>query len=129
MQAPVYFVSSCSGSTSGVVDFGTHIPADGEVYALIFADGNLENGCYTVVSGGTDAIDVVVDFQLFESCDYCVNGVPVDGTYEYTLECCDPISGTTGPGPVVPHPEFGSGLGVSIQLNAVTLGGLNGLNN
>jgi len=129
MQSLFYFVSSCSGSTSGVVDFGAYVPSEGEVYALFFADGNLQDGCYTVVSGDTEPIDVVTQFQLFESCDYCVNGVPVNANYEYTLDCCDPVSGTTGPGAVVPHPEFGSGLGVAIQLNAVTLGGFNGVNN
>ena len=129
MQSPFYFVSSCSGTTSGVVDFGAHIPNAGEVYALIFVDGNLADGCYTVVSGDTTPIDVVSEYQLFESCDYCVNGVPVNTSYEYTLDCCDPVSGTTGPGPVIPHAEYASGLGVAIQLNTVTLGGFNGVNN
>lgn len=129
MQSANYFVSSCSGSTSGVVDFGAHSPSFGEVYALVFVDNVLESGCYTVVSADTEAVDVVLQFELFESCDYCVNGVPVNGFYEYTSECCDPVSGATGGSAVVPHAEYASGLGVSIQLNTVELGGFNGLNN
>lgn len=129
MQSPFYFVSSCSGATSGVVDFGAHIPTNGDIYSLVFVDGILENGCYEVISGDTTPVDVVSMFQLFESCDYCVNGVPVNGFYEYTSECCDPTSGATGSSAVVPHAEYGSGLGVAIQLNTVELGGFNGVNN
>ena len=129
MQAANYFVSSCSGATSGVVDFGIHIPSFGEIYALDFINNVLEAGCYTVVSADTLAVDVVLQFQLFESCDYCVNGVPVNEFYEYTSECCDEISGGTGSFAVVPHAEYGNGLGVAIQMNTVELGGFNGLNN
>ena len=129
MQSPYYFVSSCSGSTSGVVDFGSYVPTAGEIYGLIFVDGVLEGGCYEVISGDTNPVDVVSMFQLFESCDYCVNGVPVNQNYTYTSECCDPVSGATGGSAVVPHPEYATNLGVSIQLNTVELGGFNGLNN
>jgi hypothetical protein len=129
MQSPYYLVSSCSGATSGVVDFGTYVPNTGEIYALIFTNGELEDGCYEVVSTDIDPVDVVSMFQLFESCDFCVNGVPVNTNYEYTAECCDPVSGTTGPGAVVPHAEYATNLGVAIQLNTVALGGFNGLNN
>ena len=124
-----YFITSCSGATSGVADFGLFPITTGATYALLFTEGVLDSGCYTIVSGATSPVDIVNQFQLFESCDYCVNGVPVNQQYEYTLPCCDPVSGYTGPGPVVPHPEFASGLGVAIQLNAVTLGGVNGVNN
>lgn len=129
MQSPYYFVSSCSGATSGVVDFGPYVPSNGEIYALIFVNGVLENGCYQVVSGDTNPVDVVSMFQIFESCDYCVNGVPVNSNYTYTAECCDPVSGATGSSAVVPHAEYATNLGVAIQLNTVTLGGFNGVNN
>ena len=128
MQAANYFVSSCSGSTSGVVDFGAHIPSFGEIYALDFVSGVLESGCYTVVSADTVAVDIVLQFQLFDSCDYCVNGVPVNEFYESDLPglpgCCE--SGTTANPPNAIYP---SGLGVAIQMNTVALGGFNGLNN
>ena len=85
-----YFITSCSGSTSGVADFGEFPIDTGSVYALLFDDGVLNGGCYTVVSGDTEPVDVVNQFQLFESCNYCVNGVPVNTPY--TLDCCDPVS-------------------------------------
>ncbi len=128
MQAANYYIESCSGSTSGVVDFGAYIPSYGEIYALIFAENALPGGCYVVVSADTTAIDVVSEFELFENCDYCVNGVPVNTFYESDLPglpgCCE--SGTTAN---PPKPEYASGLGVAIQMNAVALGGFNGLNN
>ena len=125
-----YFINSCSGATSGIVDFGSFTINEGGVYALIFVDEVLQSGCYTVVSGTTGTtVDVVREYQLFESCDYCVTGVPVNTIYEYTSECCDPVTGETGESAFVPHPIYPSGLGVAIQMNAVALGGFNGLNN
>lgn len=124
----IYFIESCSGSTSGVVDFGILSPNTSEVYALIFVDENLPSGCYSVISGSTGTtVDVVSNYQLFESCDYCVNGVPVNQFYAYEGFCCE--SGATETGAAYPHPEYGSGLGVAVQLNAVEIGGFNGLNN
>lgn len=129
MQAANYLISSCSGDTTGVVDFGAHIPSIGEVYSIVFVDNVLPVGCYTVDSIDSDAIAVVSEFQKFESCDECVNGVPVNTFYEYTNECCDYLSGSTGQGKPYPHPKYASGLGVAIQMNAVTIGGFDGLNN
>ena len=129
MQAANYFISSCSGDTQGVVDFGVIVPSLGEVYALVFADNVLPVGCYTVVSADTEAVDIVTEAQLFVDCEECVNGVPVNTFNEYINECCDAVSGSTGTGKPYPHPEYGSGLGVSIQMNAVTIGGFAGLNN
>jgi hypothetical protein len=129
MQSPYYFIESCSGNTSGVVDFGPYVPSTGEVYSLIFVNNVLEDGCYTIVSGDTEPVDIVSLFQIFESCDVCVNGVPVNEQYQYTAECCDPVSGATGPGSAVPHAIYATNLGVAIQSNTVELGGFNGLNN
>jgi len=60
-----------------------------------------------------------------------VTGYSVNQQYEYTNECCDPISGSTGPGSPVPHPVYTNTTGdvTYTQLNAVELGGFNGLNN
>ena len=124
-----YFITSCSGATTGVAEFELLPVSLGSVYALIFSGGVLDSGCFTVVSGDTSPVDGVLQYQIFDSCNYCVNGVPVNNQYEYTLDCCDAVSGATGPGPVVPHPSYPINLGVAIQLNAVTLGGPNGVNN
>lgn len=53
----------------------------------------------------------------------------VNEFYEYTAECCDPISGATGSGTTVPHPQYATQGGTAVQLNCVTLGGLDGVNN
>jgi len=37
--------------------------------------------------------------------------------------------GTLPPGTQVPHPAYATENGIAIQLNAITLGGFNGLNN
>jgi len=51
--------------------------------------------------------------------------------YEYTAEMLGSVSGGTLPaGTVVPHPIYTDAYGVEyVQLNAITLGGFNGLNN
>ena len=122
-----FYIESCSGSTTGVVDFGVLNPSTSDVYALLFVDDTLPGGCYTVISADTSPIAIVNQAQLFENCDKCVNGVPVNSFYAYEGFCCE--SGTTSSGAAYPHPIYPSGLGVAIQLNAVTIGGFNGLNN
>lgn len=52
------------------------------------------------------------------------SGTPVNEFYETIGTCCE--SGTTYP---FPHPEYATSSGVTIQLNAVELGGFGGLNN
>jgi hypothetical protein len=62
---------------------------------------------------------------------YPFSGIGVDVQYEYTAEMLGSFSGGTLPdGTVVPHPIFTDAYGVPYaQLNAITLGGFNGLNN
>ena len=63
------------------------------------------------------------------------SGISVNQNYEYTAAMLGSFSGgTLPPGTNVPHPEYASDLpnGETIQvvqLNAITLGGFNGLNN
>lgn len=63
------------------------------------------------------------------------SGISVNAFYEYTAAMEGSFSGgTLPPGTVVPHPEWASDLNNGgtiqvVQLNAVTLGGFNGLNN
>lgn len=62
-------------------------------------------------------------------------GYTVNNFYEYTAAMEGSFSGGTLPaGTVIPHPAYptqgtGSTNCIAIQLNAVTLGGFNGLNN
>ena len=62
---------------------------------------------------------------------YPLSGIGVDNQYAYTIEILGGFSGGTAPeGAIAPHPIFTDGDGVPYaQLNAITLGGFNGLNN
>lgn len=58
------------------------------------------------------------------------SGISVNSQYEYTSDCCDSVSGSTGIGTPYPHPIDTNAFGVPYaQLNAVVIGGVNGLNN
>lgn len=59
-----------------------------------------------------------------------LTGISVNNQYEYTSDCCDSVSGSTGPNTPYPHPIDTNAIGVPyLQLNAVVIGGVNGLNN
>jgi hypothetical protein len=62
---------------------------------------------------------------------YPFSGIGVDVQYEYTIEMLGSFSGGTAPeGAIAPHPIFTDANGVPYaQLNGITLGGFNGLNN
>ena len=60
-----------------------------------------------------------------------VTGYSVNQQYEYTSDCCNPPTGATTSNTPYPHPVYTSdnGLITYTQLNAVEIGGFNGLNN
>ncbi len=59
-----------------------------------------------------------------------LSGIGVNIQYEYTLEMLGSFAGTQITGLTVPHPVFTDANGVPYaQLDAVTIGGFNGLNN
>jgi hypothetical protein len=60
-----------------------------------------------------------------------LSGIGVNVQYEYTEGMLGSFSGgTLPPGTTVPHPIYTDANGVPYaQLNAITLGGFNGLNN
>jgi hypothetical protein len=62
---------------------------------------------------------------------YPFSGIGVDVQYEYTIGMLGSFSGGTAPeGAIAPHPIFTDANGVPYaQLNGITLGGFNGLNN
>jgi len=59
-----------------------------------------------------------------------LTGYSVDDQYQYTSECCNPPTGETTSNTAYPYPIDTDGVGVPfVQLNAVRIGGFNGLNN
>jgi hypothetical protein len=62
---------------------------------------------------------------------YPFSGIGVDVQYEYTIDMLGSFSGGTAPaGAIAPHPIFTDANGVPLaQLNGITLGGFDGLNN
>lgn len=132
MQSPDYIISSCTLDFSAVTTFNVDAPTPGDVYFLTFV-GSTPNGCYSVIDTSTDEPTDVVESQiLFDNCELCnpITGISVNNQYEYTNDCCDSVSGNTGPGKPYPHPIDTNAYGVGyVQLNAVVIGGVNGLNN
>jgi len=59
-----------------------------------------------------------------------LSGYSVNEQYEYDSQCCNPPTGATTSNTAYPHPIDTDGVGVPfVQLNAVRIGGFNGLNN
>jgi len=59
-----------------------------------------------------------------------LTGYSVNEQYEYDSQCCNPPTGATTSNTAYPHPIDTDVVGVPfVQLNAVELGGFNGLNN
>jgi hypothetical protein len=107
------------------VDTSTTSPSTGETYSVTLSGETL---CATFVSGATGAGPIYNIGSLFESCIECNQYIPLSANTAYTL-CTRNCDGD----PVVlefPHPVYTNNYGNAVtQLNAVQLGGPNGLNN
>lgn len=108
------------------VDTLTTSPSTGETYSVTLTGTTL---CATFVSGSTLFPGPVYDIEtLFESCLDCNQYIPLSANTAYTL-CTTDCDGN----PVeleFPHPVYTNNYGNAVtQLNAVQLGGPNGLNN
>jgi hypothetical protein len=132
-----------------ITEFG-YIPIAGTVFNLIVDVPNGRNlgiysGCYEIVeilqyseSGYNDlAVDfgiiqqiVYSNFSLENGCNECLYGFS-SGTESTICEiCCPCTTDETVTEVVVPHPNYSNEQNQSIiQLNAITIGGFNGLNN
>lgn len=59
-----------------------------------------------------------------------LSGYSVNEQYEYDSQCCNPPTGATTSNTAYPHPIDTNAVGVPfVQLNAVRIGGFDGLNN
>ena len=122
-----WIITDCDG-TVRIVDLVGITPTIGEMYLLEFS-GATPYGCYFITDtsyGPSTDIGGSLGGP-FTDCAECggnYTGTSVNGFYEYVGTCCE--SGTTYN---YPHPDYATNGGIAIQLNAVEIGGFNGLNN
>ena len=106
-------------------------PSIGSLYLFNFS-GATAYGCYVVTGRSYGPIS---DYAIFvsgpysdcEDCGIYYTGTSVNQFYEYEGFCCE--SGVTSSGAAFPHPAIPTDTGIAIQLNAVKIGGFDGLNN
>jgi len=128
-----WLITDCIGTTSAVEISGVS-PTIGEMYIFTFDNNNLDYNCYFVTDKSYGPIVATASFLSGPYVDCAECGVVYTGTsvnqfYEYTADMEGSFSGgTLAPGTQVPHPAFPTENGIAIQLNAVLLGGFNGLN-
>ena len=128
-----WLITDCIGTTSAVEISGVS-PNIGEMYIFTFDNNNLDYNCYFVTDRSYGPIVATATFLSGPYVDCAECGVVYTGTsvnqfYEYTAEMEGSFSGgTLPPGTQVPHPGFATENGIAVQLNAVLLGGVNGLN-
>jgi hypothetical protein len=129
-----WLITDCVGKTSCVEISGVS-PSIGEMYIFTFDNNNLDYNCYFITDTSYGPIIATATFLdgPFVDCSDCglvYTGTSVNQFYEYTAAMEGSFSGgTLPPGTQVPHPAYATENGIAIQLNAVTLGGFNGLNN
>jgi hypothetical protein len=127
-------IVDCFG-TSSIVEISGVSPSIGEMYLFTFDNNNLDYNCYFVTdtSYGPIVATAIYNDGPFVDCAECgvvYTGTSVNQNYEYTAGMLGSFSGgTLPPGTQVPHPGYATQNGIAIQLNAITLGGFNGLNN
>lgn len=133
----VYLVATNDGTTSkiylnGVLDASsakTCITSANTTFEIANYEGYFNGQLNTLklYKGALTASEIAANYALLEN-----QPLGVDVQYEYTADMLGSFSGGTLPaGTVVPHPVWlnNDGTRELIQLNAVTIGGFNGLNN
>ena len=124
-----FILEQCSSLNTFIVDFGVVTPTTGETYS--FSDGLTgETICGTVISG-TASPTTYSAMTLYDNCHECIIDIPRSANTEENIciEICGP-SGNTVTSVPSPHPVWTDNYGTEVtQLNAITLGGQNGLNN
>ena len=130
-----YDIAICgtSGATGLFVSADTVNPEDftGTVIKISLS-GISDNTCYEVLSpcecNQTDGL-LIIDSYI--NCWDCVSSIPRSANTEsFICVVCNSISGETVTSVSAPHPVWTDSQGTAVtQLNAITLGGMNGLNN
>lgn len=128
---PGYWIITDCDETIRIVDLVGISPTIGEMYLLQFS-GDTPYGCYFITDtsyGPSTDIGSSLGGPYVDcaECGVDYTGTSVNSFYETVGFCCE--SGTTSSGAAYPHPVYAAPGGVAIQLNAVAIGGFNGLNN
>jgi len=127
-------IVDCLGTPS-IVEISGVSPTIGQMYLFTFDNNNLDYNCYYVTDTSygpiiSTAIYADGPFTDCAECGVVYTGTSVNQFYEYTAAMEGSMSGgTLPPGTQVPHPGFATENGIAVQLNAVLIGGFNGLNN
>lgn len=121
-----WLIRPCDGESGSIsVDISGGSPEIGKVILADF-EGATPYGCYIIVEEDdgpiADTANSLGDFETCEECGSNYTGTTVNAFYQTTL------SGATE-SINIPHPVYATENGVAIQLNAVELGGFNGVNN
>ena len=125
-----FILEQCSSTTTFIVGFGESFnPIVGEIYS--FSNGLTgETICGNVISI-TPSSTTYSAMTLYDNCHECIIDIPRSANTEENIciEICGP-SGNTVTSVPSPHPVWTDNYGTEVtQLNAITLGGQNGLNN
>jgi len=133
----VYLVATNDGTTSKIYLNGvlnatsakTAITSANTVFDVGFYEGYFYGQLNTVklYKGALTAAEIAANYAALQN-----QPLGVNPQYEYTADILGSFSGGSLPaGTVVPHPVWTNNEGdrAIIQLNAITLGGVNGLNN
>ena len=131
----LYYVTPCQGGDQLEVDDNGLNPSLGDVISFSSITGVVT--CGTVGSPISSAPSSYTAITIFDSCYECTTLFDYESprsAYTEQIICvqvCDDISGSTVVVAVnPPHPVWTDNYGTEVtQLNAVTLGGVNGLNN
>ena len=127
-----FILEQCSSLDEFIVGFdGRFEPASGETYS--FSDGLTgETICGTVISG-TAEVTTYSAITQYDNCNECIIDIPRSANTLVTIcveVCTTGVTGTSVVSVNPPHPIYTDGYGTPVtQLNMVTLGGPNGLNN
>lgn len=132
----IYYVDPCQGGVQLEVNDNGLNPSSGDVISFSSSTGDVTCGTVGSLKSfiGSSSYTAIT---IFESCYKCTTLFDFESprsAYTEQIICvqvCDGISGSTIVVAVnPPHPVWTDNYGTEVtQLNAVTLGGINGLNN
>lgn len=129
-----YLITNCSDQVSYIVNPNANAMASGTTNYFTFT-GSTPSGCYYIANAtGDQTVDFVLTISSnYSDCPSCIldNELPRSAGTESTVcvICYDTISGETITVVSPPHPVWTDSRGIEVtQLNAIALGGMNGLN-